>query len=410
MKFLYLKGMDIFGPFEPEQIAKEDCFSADLLVCPEDSAEQEAAWKPASRYDEFKNYLGKKDADNEGKNKPVNENLVDVSGDFSTIDLNKGQDTSLDLPPLEDTETDEPKNEANSFSFNHVMEDLSSKEGKNDSAKTEEDVKDHTFRSAGKEDNLLEDLPAHSLIGLDAVDKDHPSGKNKSNQEIQDLVPANKKRKTQITNTLRSKKDLLDISNNQIISSSDGRVKKRSSNDIILVLCFVVLTVVAIALCMAFWNRMSGNKNLSGNGILKNESEVRQDQDVDQSSDFGETSVTTEEGEKQIEGVTEDEVTNDSDELAMQTQAVRLEEQVINVVKNTQLANKKRTIGEYLDKIYGAEYQHSWSAKPFTDKVYIVEFFASQIRREPFVYLFRVDLDNKKITGALNNMTLDLLA
>ena len=91
-------------------------------------------------------------------------------------------------------------------------------------------------------------------------------------------------------------------------------------------------------------------------------------------------------------------------------QPVTSEDQVINIVKDTQLASKGKTIGEYLQDIYGKDYQYSWSAKPFTDKVYIVEFFASQVRSEPFVYLFRVDTDQKKITGALNNITLDLIS
>ena len=86
-----------------------------------------------------------------------------------------------------------------------------------------------------------------------------------------------------------------------------------------------------------------------------------------------------------------------------------VEDQTIDIVKNTMLKTKGKTIDEYFKSVFDDSYQTSWSSKPFTDKVYIVEFFASQVRSEPYVYLFRVNTEQQKITGALNNITLDLL-
>jgi len=397
MKFLYLKGMDIFGPLEAEQLAKENCFSADLLVCPEENAEQEAAWKPASRYEEFKNILEQKVLHIEETNQIVNKNFADTPK-ISDAPISKSDtNISQDLPPLADTGTETSTTETNTFSFEQVMSDMSSSKEEGSSEVFEEDVKDHTFRVANKEDNILEDLPAHSLLGVEA---DKEPGENitsgKSNAEMQNLVPTDKQNNGQATDDAEDKKDFLEISNNKIISSSDGRVKKRNSNDLLFVLSFIVLMVVAIALCMAFWNMMNDDKDAGA--------EVSQKANIEQALNNEEENALVADITPKIN---EDENIN---EVAVQAPAVPLETQVIDVVKNTQLTSKKKTVGEYLDKVYGAEYQHSWSAKPFTDKVYIVEFFASQVRREPFVYLFRVDLDKKKITGALNNMTLDLLA
>ena len=378
MKFLYLKGMNIFGPFEAEQIAKEESFSADLLVCPEDNAEQEAAWKPASAYEDFKDYLDRHVFHFEEKEQIVNENFVNTPKDSDSQNKNISQD----LPALEDTSTETATAETDNFSFSGVMDELSGKEEDNQ----EEDIKDHTFHIANKEDNLLEDLPAHSL--LNPEEKEDSSDK-KTQQNTDDV---------QETNNVQGNKELFEISNNKIISSSDGRVKKRKSNDLLFILSFLVLMVVAIALCMAFWNVMNGNNDSETPSAVSENAEQASKPETE--SFFVPEVAPQQAAEPETK----------TNEISERPKTFSSEEQVINVVKNTKLNNNKGTIGNYLDKVYGKDYQTSWSAKPFTDKVYIVEFFASQVRNEPYVYLFRVDMDQKKITGALNNITLDLLA
>lgn len=384
MKFLYLKGINIFGPLEAGEIAKENWFSDDLLVCPEDKAEQEAAWKPASSYEEFKNISGE-------ANPPVKEDKQDVTNDNPAPQQDssnqENNNISGDLPLLEDTETDFSTFSSDEFSanFNEVMGELSSQEENKDFS--EDDIKDHTFRISNKEDNLLEDLPAHSLIG--------PEGDSIRTQEQN---PADINGTIQEDNSVQGQKDFLEISNNKIISSSDGRVKKQKSNDLLFILSFLVLMVVAIALCMAFWNMVNDNKN------AQQQTETAQSENfVEQEQNQEEYSASSEISNQQFAG-------EGSEEEINQPKTYSSEEQVINIVKNTRLSNNRGSIGDYLDRVYGENYQSSWSAKPFTDKVYIVEFFASQVRNEPYVYLFRVDMDQKKITGALNNITLDLLA
>ncbi len=384
MKFLYLKGINIFGPLEAGEIAKEDWFSDDLLVCPEDKAEQEAAWKPASSYEEFKNISGE-------ANPPVKEDKQDVTNDNPAPQQDssnqENNNISGDLPLLEDTETDSSTFSSDEFSanFNEVMGELSSQEENKDLS--EDDIKDHTFRISNKEDNLLEDLPAHSLIG--------PEGDSIRTQEQN---PADINGTIQEDNSVQGQKDFLEISNNKIISSSDGRVKKQKSNDLLFIVSFLVLMVFAIALCMAFWNMVNDNKN------AQQQTETTQSENfVEQEQNQEEYSASSEISNQQFAG-------EGSEEEINQPKTYSSEEQVINIVKNTRLSNNRGSIGDYLDRVYGENYQSSWSAKPFTDKVYIVEFFASQVRNEPYVYLFRVDMDQKKITGALNNITLDLLA
>ena len=364
------------------------------MVCPEDKAEQEAAWRPASHYEEFKVSLEKEIF-------PVKETkqIVNDVNIPQAISIKEEAVSSQDLPPLEDTETESssPDMKETGFSFNEVMNELSPKDEKN-SKEEFEDIEDHTFRIANKEDNLLEDLPAQSLFAPDdsnqgqqpaAEDTGDKPGALPFNQEINGIQATN--------NVQGNQKDFLEISNNKIISSSDGRVKKRKPNDLLFILSFIVLTVVAIALCMAFWNMMKEDKFGPNNDAAQTRGQAKLDDEEEETSMVSE--IANQPAEPEINFPAE----------TLQ-QPLTLEDQVINIVKDTQLAGKGKTIGEYLQSVYGKDYQYSWSAKPFTDKVYIVEFFASQVRSEPFVYLFRVDTDQKKITGALNNITLDLIS
>ena len=84
--------------------------------------------------------------------------------------------------------------------------------------------------------------------------------------------------KTSKENNVQGKKDFLEISNNKIISSSDGRVKKEKSNDVVFILSFLVMMVVAIALGMAFWNMMNDNKDDEQTQVTQSENFVEPEQ------------------------------------------------------------------------------------------------------------------------------------
>ncbi len=408
MKFLYLKGIDIFGPFEVDQILKEDCFSEDLLVCPENKAEQEAAWKPAVFYEEFKTAFEKeifpvKESEPAVNISPadlkitpveeINLQAEEVNAQSEANNSQPEETNSQDLPPLEDTKTDTNSEDFDKFepSFEQVMAELS--DGKEKKEVNEEDeVEDHTFHIERQEDNLLEDLPAHSLLAPEEkADTDTKENTVKGQDHSFPLAPSAEVVDT-LDNAQAKSTDFLEISNNKIISSSDGRVKERRHNDLIFILSFLAVTVVAVALCFAFFN-MTRENNLSD---LYNRNQPAKSELINQETI---SPAAQPEEDSSMQGL-----------LDKEEPEISVEDRVINIVKDTELPNKGKTIGAYLQDTYSTGYQTSWSAKPFTDKVYIVEFFASQVRNEPYVYLFRVDIDQKKITGALNNITLDLLA
>jgi len=90
-----------------------------------------------------------------------------------------------------------------------------------------------------------------------------------------------------------------------------------------------------------------------------------------------------------------------------------LQDRAINIVKNYELSNHRGTIEDYLNKAYGHQfsqgYTGSWSAELLHKNTYIVKYRLTKTRVEPTIYVFQVDTQHEKLTGALNNITLDLI-
>ena len=439
MKFLYLKGLEVLGPTEVEQLLKESWFSDEVLVCPEGKGEQESAWKIAKDYPEFKKSLEKEifpAQENKPQENQPQENkqqaeqpkpapaVAPVPPAAPVIKEEKPQPPAQpvepiippakqdtlqnkikDLPPLENTETEsetdlkkkeEPKPQG------AVVEEVSAEVA---APLVLDDPQDHTFRIPQKEDdNLLEDLPSESIFAHSEETDKTPAeeGEKAPDAPITDLI----KKENAVDHTSPvaneplplheedtsavNKPTFLEISNNKIISSSDGRVQKEKKNDLIFILSFIAIVIISIAVCLAFFNKKEDK-------IINTPKFEQEEEQQPQAAEQEQTQDNSFEPEREETSPAE---------VASATSA---ENETINIVKNTMLKKKGRTIGEYFNEVYGADYQTSWSAKPFTDNIYIVEFFASQVRNEPFVYLFRVDTEKQKITGALNNITLDLI-
>lgn len=84
-----------------------------------------------------------------------------------------------------------------------------------------------------------------------------------------------------------------------------------------------------------------------------------------------------------------------------------------DIVKNYQLGKGRGTVEEYLNKLYAKQlksgYAAMWSAEPLHRNSYVVKYRLAKTRKEPIVYIFQADTAKKKLTGALNNITLDLV-
>ncbi len=83
------------------------------------------------------------------------------------------------------------------------------------------------------------------------------------------------------------------------------------------------------------------------------------------------------------------------------------------LVQNYALDKNRGTVEHYLTQRYSRElangYGAMWSAEPLHRDVYVVKYRLAKTRKEPIVYIFQVDTAKKKLTGALNNITLDLV-
>ena len=82
-------------------------------------------------------------------------------------------------------------------------------------------------------------------------------------------------------------------------------------------------------------------------------------------------------------------------------------------MQNYQLSGSRGTIASYFDRLYQTKkaqgYTGSWSAEPLHKSTYIVKYRLTKTRMEPIVYVFQADAASGKLTGALNNIALDLV-
>lgn len=82
-------------------------------------------------------------------------------------------------------------------------------------------------------------------------------------------------------------------------------------------------------------------------------------------------------------------------------------------VQNYELPNGRGTIKDYLQNYYAPQfnkgYEADWSVSLLHKNTYIVQYRLTKTRTEPIVYVFEADGEKGLLTGALNNITLDLV-
>lgn len=85
----------------------------------------------------------------------------------------------------------------------------------------------------------------------------------------------------------------------------------------------------------------------------------------------------------------------------------------LSVVQNYTLSGNRGTIGNYLNRLYKTQleegYSASWGVEPLYKDTYIVKYRLTKTRKEPIIYVFQANVAARKLTGALNNVSLDLV-
>ena len=90
-----------------------------------------------------------------------------------------------------------------------------------------------------------------------------------------------------------------------------------------------------------------------------------------------------------------------------------LEQKALSIVQNYPLSKHRGSLASYLNRIYKSQlaqgYQAVWQAEPLYRNTYIVKYQLTKTRKEPIIYVFQADVAQGKLTGALNNISLDLV-
>lgn len=109
----------------------------------------------------------------------------------------------------------------------------------------------------------------------------------------------------------------------------------------------------------------------------------------------------------------DDEILPPAPPPAVKPQAVSASDKALSAVQNYTLSGGRGTVAAYLDHLYRDKlsqgYTGAWSAEPLHKNAYIVKYRLTKTRMEPIVYVFQADVSKGTLTGALNNVALDLL-
>ncbi len=89
------------------------------------------------------------------------------------------------------------------------------------------------------------------------------------------------------------------------------------------------------------------------------------------------------------------------------------EQKALSIVQNYPLSGNRGPLAAYLNRIYQTQlnqgYTAKWEAEPLHQSTYIVKYQLTKTRKEPIIYIFQADVASNKLTGALNNISLDLV-
>lgn len=283
-------------------------------------------------------------------------------------------------------------------------------------------------RSANGKDffnDMDEAAPAAAEEGAEAFPFNHEdpfSEETKRDKTPKNTVtPDHSAAATQKSNSLISAPGQLmatnPTTNGKIISSINVEEQNsKPKNDIIYILVFVMFLVLGVAIFMFFFYNKEAQpqpEQQNNPAPIAQQEQPRAAVPVPQGLDEGVPAYPTFNTQQEAMPPAQDTPQAIAANLIQQDGATVQNQAeanlALNLVKNYKLSKNRGTVEQYFNKSY-SDYQTKWEANPLSGNIYIVKFFASQIRKEPIVYLFTVDVKNRTITGGLNNVTINLLS
>ncbi len=461
MKYWFFDGNDVVGPFAPAELAANKSFGATSLICPENFSDDGDHWQPATLFAEIKELLARKETDHNDNPETFEQEMDTLLKQRSPLSFDEEptDGPGLQIPvkpakpgPIEDYFNHIKKedlgdilgipdpNDNSDMDLAHALEkqlaNTSStrrKERQEQISQTDKQtVKQleatHHVATAtevfGAPAPLREETPTlptlpSATMPIVAIDK--PSSP-KPQQELAPLnvQPAPKetlpplkennstKRTTAPATTSKKEEKSTIIPDPALlraeqIQTSSVRARLKQTQEIKDFLqetqssrlrdsqyrqrLFTVTLLAALAIVGALLLTLQFSR-------------IKQTAPIATQTD---AAVTTH----------AQELLNEPTPVAPPPVAPTPEQKALEIVQNYPLSDARGTLAAYLNKIYQTQlsqgYTASWAAEPLYKNTYVVKYQLTKTRKEPIIYVFQADVITQKLTGALNNISLDLV-
>lgn len=439
MKYWLFDGTDVIGPFAPHKIAERNGFSVErTLVCPETESENPSAWKEAQSFEDFspegllrsqqetqaaleKEALEKQQEKREEspKQEPREELPplpVEPSGAGEVADLKQlAPEENSAQPAQTPTELLAPQT-----SEEQQLTPLPTDEVKKSVLKETVQTKSIVEKTAEKPQTQLPPVPEDNTVQTQATEPEKPTAQveeipistpsnsqvNSSGKSISENI-SDEVRPTQTeepeTDTPQPLADFATSHTNSTARQAAHEGKMPFAPQLVLWIMGATAMGLAFLACAVwiiysmYYTKPTPTQPVTS--VVQTSLEQMQVPSVPPQTPVSKNDVS-------------DKPSNTSMPLPPPVTLSRTDS-AIELVKNYQLSDGKGSVENYLNRLYRTQfsqgYTADWSADRLHKNSYIVKYRLTKTRTEPVVYVFQVDVETGKLTGALNNITLDLV-
>ncbi len=358
MKYWFFNGSDVLGPFTPQELAARTDFSATSMICAEDASEDSAGWQTASLFKSFRFNSSTGRLARLLEQEPAAARTAAVQSVSALAEAKRNTSAACQMPMVE----------------------VSAAEYKTSVMQATPEVSPVLAEDGGKSAALLQQILDKKLaeasarpisrkdpfVSVQMVERTESSGAvlpaRPATQAILRTVPS-----PLLVPTMRvfpAEQAFLETQSTKLIPPVFNRSawKKWAAAGFILVLGGGWFLWHAAP---AFWHTAAFSSSVPAAAVTVNRPQGR------------------------------------------------LAREAIAAVQNYPLDENRHTVADYLEKTYPTDADspssHRWSAQSVQKGIYIVKYKVEQPPAPPAIYLFEVTSPEGRVTGALNQITADLI-
>lgn len=434
MKYWLFDGEDITGPFAPAEIAARADFSDQLLVCPETESEQDDAWKPVAFFNDFSAQAlfeavqGQKDPildEPQPEPSPATPVQPEQPAPVQEV-LSKEQITSvkisatdMDEPILPQDKTQAPAPEMQK-PVNSAQLPLVGAPVHTDNLPTEMPAwhQEEPLQSAAQPEKIEKTDEPEELLQEQKIVSQTPA---KTEEPATDLTqqplrePATQALKAQETSPGQETPPVTSVQQPaQETQEPAFLIAEKKSFWVWLAALLALLILLITGGCWLMRKTVPQTPNKVA--PLQDSVEVKsvpQEPEIVKPVATPPAPQTTALAPKPAPAATPNTPAAIPVPPPPKKENTAQQERALSIVKNYPLSNNRGTVENYFNRIYAAQlkqgYHSQWSAEPLHKNTYIVKYRLTKTRTEPIIYVFQADTATGKLTGALNNITLDLV-